>query len=128
MSVSAPSPGGHWWEIQTVILFGITVNLFPTMLSLLALWVGREIAKDPRRKLTRRQNGFLNVGLVIVTFLAVSGKLWGSAPLEVGWASVLGFGIGMNGLVIFEIFQRMTYNVFTGARYNGAPPDSGSGK
>lgn len=127
MNAVAPLVRGHWWEVTTVILFGITVNIFPTMLSLLALWVGREIAKDPRRKLTTRQNVFLNIGLVIVTFLVVSGKLLGTSPLEVGWASVIGFGVGMNGIVIFELFQRMTYNLFSGNRMNG-PPDSSAGK
>jgi hypothetical protein len=114
MTVVAAPTGGHWWEIETLVLFGISVHVFPTMLAMLALWVGREIAKDPRRKLSRRQNAFLNIGLTIVTFLAVSGQLWEGQPLQVGWASVLGFGIGMNGIVIFEIFQRVTYNVFTG--------------
>lgn len=127
--MSTPAPAsGHWWELQAVILFGITVNVLPTMLSLLSLWVGREIAKDPRRKLTARQNVFLNVGLVIVTFLVVSGKLFGSSPLEVGWASVMGFGIGMNGLVIFEIFQRITFNVFSGGRMEWRSPNSGDEK
>jgi hypothetical protein len=123
MTVAAPPTSGHWWEVEAFFLFGITVHVFPTTLSLLALWVGREIAKDPRRKLTRRQNIFLNIGLTIVTFLAVTGQLWGGTPLEVGWASVLGFGIGMNGIVIFEIFQRVTYNVFTGGS-GLKPPDS----
>lgn len=124
MSVAVPSFGGRWWEIDTLVLFGLSVPVFPTVLSLLALWVGREIAKDPRRKLTRRQNIFLNVGLTIVTFLVVTGKLWGGAALEVGGASMMGFGIGMNGILIFEIFQRATYSIFTGggARY-GAPRD-----
>ncbi len=135
MNAVVPSFGGHWWEMETFVLFGIKVGVLPTVLSLLALWVGREIAKDPRRKLTRRQNVFLNVGLVIVTFLTVTGRLWNVTPLEVGWATVLGFGIGMNGLVIFEIFQRVTYNVFTGAGHAprmGNPPasplDSDQGK
>jgi hypothetical protein len=130
MNPAVPPLAKHWWEIETLLLFGISVRVFPTVLALIALWVGREIAKDPRRKLTSRQNVFLNVGLVIVTFLTVTGKLWGGQPLEVGWASVLGFGIGMNGIVIFEIFQRVTYNVFTGGNVTSktVPLDSAADK
>ena len=115
----------NWWEATTILAFGITVPILPTLLAFVALWVGREIARDPRHKLSRRQNLFLNIGLTIVTFLVVTGKLWGGDPLEVGWASVMGFGIGMNGMAIFEIFQRATLNLFN-VRYNdrsdSAPP------
>lgn len=123
MNVAA-KPVTHWWETTAILFFGITVPVLPTMLAFVALWVGREIARDPKRKLTKRQNVFLNVGLTIITFLVVTGELWGGEPLEVGWASVMGFGIGMNGLVIFELFQRFTYNVF--AARMGEPPDSAS--
>lgn len=83
------------------------------MFAMVALWCGREIARDQRRKMSRRETVFLNIGLILVTFLAVTGKMLGTTPLELGWATVLGFGIGMNGLVIFEIFQRFTYSVFS---------------
>lgn len=120
----------HWWETSAVVLFGITVPVLPTALSFVALWCGREIARDPKRRLSQRQNVFLNIGLVIVTFLVVTGRLWGGDPLEVGWASIMGFGIGMNGLVIFELFQKFTYNVFSlrtgNAPYDGRPPDNGA--
>jgi hypothetical protein len=110
----------RWWETDVVNLFGIAMPVLPTAFALAALWVGREIARNPRRKLNSRQNLFLNIGLVIVTFLVVTGRMFGTQPLELGWASVMGFGIGMNGLVIFEIFQNITYAVFT-ARVPHAP-------
>lgn len=113
--MSAPVQAGfpRWWETDVVNLFGITTPVLPTMFALAALWVGREIARNPKRKLTKRQNFFLNIGLVIVTFLVVTGRMFGTHPLELGWSAVMGFGIGMNGLVIFEIFQNFTYAFFT---------------
>ena len=112
----------QWWQLDALIIFGITVPVMPTLFALAALWVGREIARDPRRKMTAREKVFLNIGLTLVTFLVVTGKLFGGDPLEIGWATVWGFGIGMNGLVIFEIFQRFTYGVVSNAMRGPEPP------
>jgi hypothetical protein len=109
--MKVPVPLGRWWETETFLLFGVSVAVLPTTLALLALWVGREIARDKQRTFTKRESIFLNLGLAMVTFLAVSGKMPMIPKLEVGWAAVTGFGIGMNGYVIFEVFQRVVLSI-----------------
>lgn len=123
MNVSAAQTLHPWWETDVINLFGIATPVLPSLFALAALWVGREIARNPKRHLNRRQNVFLNVGLVIVTFLVVTGRMFGTRPLELGWSAVMGFGIGMNGLVIFEIFQNITYSIFTARSLGPIPAD-----
>lgn len=121
MNKSMPAAAAiAWWQSDALVLFGIAVPILPMLFALVALWCGREIARDQRSKWSQREKVFLNIGLVLVTFLVVTGKLIGTEPLELGWSTVLGFGIGMNGPVIFELFQRFTYSIFS-TTFRGPP-------
>ncbi|MES2903277.1 MAG: hypothetical protein V4696_03750 [Pseudomonadota bacterium] len=109
----APASGLAWWSADALIIFGITVPILPMVIGMTGLWVGRELVRNRAKKMTKRESVFVNVGLALLTFLVITGKLVVSQPLEVGWALVWGIGIGMNGPVLFEIFQRFTYAIAT---------------
>lgn len=110
-----------------VTLFGIDVPVIAFSLSLVALIVARQIAApNPARKLTRRQEFFLTVALIIILFMVVTGQLIYDEPLGPGWAVVWGVGLGMTGLLTLELFADAITNfirAFFSAWRQRPPPE-----
>ena len=119
-----------------VTLFGIDVPVVAMTLSLVALILARQIARPSLRRLSKRQEFYLTVVLVIILFLVVTGQLFGEPPVPLGpgWAVVWAIGLGMSGILILEIFAdyilgfirtffEAIRNAAAGRGAGGAPPN-----
>jgi hypothetical protein len=99
-ALAAPSVGP-----AVITLFGTDVPVLALGLSVAGLILARVIAPPPLRKLSRLQEWSLTLLLLVILFLIVTGKLFGSGkPLEAGMATVWGIGLGFSGILAIEFF------------------------
>jgi len=88
-----------------VTVAGLDIPLLAFALSLASLLLVRQIAPEPARKLTPKQEWALTAVLAILLLMIVSGK-FGGGRIGEGMAVVWGIGLGFSGILVLDVIGK----------------------